>query len=192
MVDETKQLEICKAEVDELVHPANILTIASAEENAVATEYKAKLNLLGKRIKQEKESATKPINEALRRIRSWWDPLEDKVSAEDDRVGVLLLTYKRAVEDEARKKEAQIAARVEKGTMRLDTAEKKIDALPQIQKTTHTTAGQVQFRKIPQMRIVDESLIPDNYWVIDQVSLRRDVIAGVVVPGAEKYYEERV
>lgn len=190
--NDINQVEVYKAKVDELVNPASILTIVSPEENAIATEYKAKLNKLGKEIKIEKESATKPINKALKRIREWWRPIEDRVEAEDRRVAMLLLDYKRRVDEEARKKEAQIAARVEKGTLRLDTAERKFEQIQHVEKTTHTSMGQVQFRKVPQMRIVNEDLIPDKYWVVDLVALRKDVIAGEVVPGAEKYYEERV
>lgn len=190
---ETKEIEVYKSQVSELEKQAIKLPITSPEENAIVIEFKAKLNKLGKEIKAEKEKATKPINEALRKVREWWSPIEKRVEAWETEMGNALLAYKRKVEEEARKKEAQLAARVEKGTMKLETAERKIEEIPQIQKTTHTEAGQVQFRKVPMMRIIDENLIPDKYWVVDLVALRKDVVnEGIIVPGAEKYYEERV
>ena len=189
---ETKELEIYRSQFSELIKQAIKLPIASPEENTQAIEFKAKLNRLGKAVKLEKEKATKPINEALRKVREWWAPLEKAVEVKEDEVSDALLAYKQKIEEEARKKEVQIAARVEKGTLRLDTAERKLDQIQRVEKTTHTVAGQVQFRKIPQMRIINQDLIPDEYWVIDLVALRRDVIAGKVVPGAEKYYEEIV
>ena len=190
--EDTKQIELYEAKVNELVNVANILTITTPEENAIVIECKAKLNTLGKEYKTEKEKATKPINEALRRIRSWWAPLETRIENEDIRLGGMLLTYKHKIEAEVRKQEERIAARVEKGTMRLDTAEKKIDNLPKIQNTTHTAEGQVQFRKIPKMRITNRDLVPDSYWIIDEVRLRQAVVSGIVVPGAQLYFEERV
>ena len=190
---DNKSVEIYKAKTNEYMQKtAGLLPITSLEENAKVIEYKAELKKLGKEVKEEKEKATKPLNEVLKTVREWWSPLEKLIDERESNLEKLLLDYKHKIEDEARKKEAQIAARVEKGTMRLDTAERKLDELPKIQTTTHTAAGQVQFRKIPQMRIINEDLIPDEYWVIDLVKLRKDVIAGMVVPGAEKYYEERV
>lgn len=190
--NEQNTVEVYKGKIAEIVEKSETLTIATQEENNAAIERKAKINKLAKEIKAEKEKATKPLNEALRKVREWWAPLEAAVEAEEKKIGKALLAYKDKVAEETKIEEARIAARVEKGTMKVETAERKIGELEEVKKTTHTEHGQVQFRKVPMMRIVNESLIPDKYWVIDSVSLRRDVIAGVEVPGAEKYYEERV
>ena len=193
MTTDTKAIEVYKAKINEVISKAtSLLTITSPEENATVIESKAALKRLGKEVKTEKEKATKPINEALKKVREWWAPLELSISKEEDRVDGMLLTYKHKVEAENRLKEEKIAARVERGTLKLETAERKLESLEQVQKTNHTQIGDVQFRQVPKMRVVDENLIPDKYWVIDLVSLRRDVVAGMVVPGAEKYYEEIV
>jgi hypothetical protein len=188
----TKEVEVYRNQVSDLEIKANELSITSPEENAIAIEFKAKIDKTGKDIKAKKESITKPINASLRMIRELFAPLESMFENADTIVGNKLLAYKRKVEEETRKKEAQLAARVEKGTMKIETVERKIAELPKIQKTTHTSAGQVQFRKVPMMRIIDEKLIPDKYWVIDMVALRKDVVGGEIVAGAERYYEERV
>lgn len=188
----TKEVEVYRSQLSDLEIKANELSIASPEENAIALEFKAKIDKTGKEIKARKEAITKPINASLRMIRELFAPLEDMFNNADTIVGGKLLAYKRKVEEEVRRKEEQLAARAEKGTMKIETVEKKIAELPKIQKTTHTSSGQVQFRKVPMMRITDEKLIPDKYWVIDMVALRKDVIGGETVPGAEKYYEERV
>jgi len=187
-----QEVQVYENQVTSLQIEAQKLIIASPEENAQAIELKAKLDKTWKGIKAFKESITKPINEALKNARAVFAPIEAKYEEADRLVGKKLLVYKHEVEEETRKKEAQIAARVEKGTMRLDTAEKKLDSLERVEKTTHTAAGQVQFRQIPKMRITDENLIPEKYWIIDLVALRKDVLAGEVVPGAEKFYEEIV
>jgi len=187
-----QEVQVYENQVTSLQIEAQKLIIASPEENAQAIELKAKLDKTWKGIKAFKESITKPINEALKNARAVFAPIEAKYEEADRLVGKKLLAYKHEVEEETRKKEAQIAARVEKGTMRLDTAEKKLDSLERVEKTTHTAAGQVQFRQIPKMRITDENLIPEKYWIIDLVALRKDVLAGEVVPGAEKFYEEIV
>jgi hypothetical protein len=189
-----KAVEVYQAKADELlIKPAESLTITSPEQNVVVTERLAKLKKLGKEIKTEKEKATKPINEALRKVREWWAPLEKAVEDAELKLASSLLVYKRKVEEEARKKEAQIAARVERGTMKLETAERKLDQVQRVEKHTDTSFGRIQFRKVKKVRITDPNLVPDEYWIIDEVALRKAMITeGKQVPGAELYEEESV
>lgn len=191
-MEETKEIVTLKGQVTKLDNQANEIQITTPEENASAMELKAKLKDTGKQIKERKEAITKPINESLKSIRALFAPLEDRFEKADALVGRKLLDYKRKVDEEARAKEAKIAASFEKGNIKAETAERKIEEIQRTEKTVVTDHGKVQFRKIQKVRVVDEKLIPDSYWVIDQVLLRKDVLAGIVVPGAEKYEEEIV
>ena len=189
---EEKQIVVLKGQISKLENQANEITITTPEENALAIELKAKLKDIGKQIKDRKEAITKPLNVALKSARELFAPLEEKYEFAENLVGRKLLDYKRKVDEEARIKEAKIAERVEKGNIKAETAERKIEEIQRVEKTVQTDHGKVQFRKIQKVRVIDENLIPDSYWVIDQVLLRKDVLAGIVVPGAEKYEEEIV
>ncbi len=194
MENETKELGLLKVEVSELEKQAIKSEITTPEQNVLVTALKAKLKEIGKRIKERKEKITKPLNEALRSARSLFAPIEAQYEAADIIVGRKLLDYKQKIEAENMANEAKIAARVEKGTMRLDTAEKKIEAMPQIQKMTNTEHGRVQFRKIKKIRITNENLLPEKYWVIDMVELRKDALNTpyIQIAGCEVYEEETV
>jgi hypothetical protein len=191
---ETKQeLVELKGQISELEIQANAVVIATPEQNVAATNLKARLKEIGKQIKDRKEARTKPLNTALKLVREDYAPIEAMFEAAENIVGRKLLAYKQKVENDARIAAERIAARVEKGTMKIETAEKKMENLPTIQKTVQTAHGQVQFRKIPKLRVIDEALIPDKYWVIDLVALRQDVVVSkMIVPGAERYEEETV
>lgn len=189
---ESKELVTLKSQVSKLDNQAEELSITTPQENGLAIELKAKLKDTGKQIKERKEAITKPLNEALKSTRELFAPLEDKFEKADALVGRKLLDYKRKVDDEARVEEAKIAARFEKGNIKAETAERKIEEIQRVEKTVQTNHGKVQFRKIVKVRVTDEKLIPDSYWVIDQVLLRKDVLAGIVVPGAERFEEETV
>jgi len=192
---EQKELTVYKSQISKLDNQANELNITSPEENLVATELKAKLKEIGKKIKDRKEKITTPLNEALRSARQLFAPLEEQFESAETIVGNKLLAYKKKVDAEIRAKEEKIARDLEAGKIKnMETAERRMDALVEkkIEKTTQTSYGQVQFRKVQKMRITDESLIPKKYWVIDQVLLRKDVLADIVVPGAEKFEEETV
>ena len=189
---ENKELTVLKSQVSQLENQANAVIIATPKENALAIDLKAKLKEIGQTIKARKEEITKPLNAALKSARELFAPIEEQYEIAENIVGRKLLDYKQKVEAEARAMEAKIAARVEKGTMKIETAERKIEQIPTMQKTIKTSFGSVQFRKIKKVRITDLNLIPDQYWVIDEVKLRKDVLAGIVVPGAIMFEEEIV
>jgi len=191
-MDETKEIVTLKGQVTKLNNTANEITITSPEENGSAMELKAKLKDIGNQIKERKEAITKPINDSLKSIRALFAPLETAYETAEALVGRKLLDYKRKTDEEARVKEAKIAASFEKGNIKAETAERKIEQIQRVEKTVQTDHGKVQFRIIQKMRITDLNLVPDSYWIIDEVKLRKDVLAGIVVPGAEKYGEETV
>lgn len=43
----------------------------------------------------------------------------------------------------------------------------------------------IQQRKVKELVIEDENIIPDEYWVLDTVKIRKMLMAGVDVPGAK-------
>lgn len=187
-----QELITLKGQISKLENQANAVIIATPEENALAIDLKAKLKEIGQTIKARKEEITKPLNAALKSARELFAPIEEQYEIAENIVGRKLLDYKQKVEADARAMEAKIAARVEKGTMKIETAERKIEQIPTMQKTIKTSFGSVQFRKIKKVRITDLNLIPDQYWVIDEVKLRKDVLTGIVVPGAIMFEEEIV
>ena len=193
-VTDEKTLELYKAKAEELyIKDAKVLTITTPEQNALVIERKAKLHKLGQEVKTEKEKATIPINAALRKVREWWAPLEKFIADGETVLGTALLSYKRMIEEEARKKEAQIAARVEKGTLKLETAERKLEQVQHVEKHADTQYGRVQFRKFKKVKITNQDLIPDEYWIVDQIKLNEAVLRqGIQVPGTEIIEEERV
>ena len=136
---------------------------------------------------------TKPLNIALKAARELFAPVDAMFENADNIVGRKLLDYKRKIDADAAKQAAKIAADLESGKIKkLETAERRIENLEQVQKTTHTSVGDVQFRKIKKVRITSLDLLPDAYWIVDEVKLRKDVLAGIVVPGAEMFEVETV
>lgn len=211
---ENKELITLKSQVSKLENQANAVTITTPEENALAIDLKAKLKDIGQTIKARKEEITKPLNVALKSARELFAPIEEQYETAENIVGRKLIGYKQKVEAEARMKEKAIADKLEAERIRLakeveagkiteaqaekkldtklEKAEEKMGNLEKVEKTTQTKHGQVQFRKIRKVRITDLNLIPDQYWIIDEVKLRKDVLAGVVIPGAIIFEEEIV
>lgn len=188
---ETKELAPLKAQVSKLESQANSVQIVTAEDNATAIDLVGKLKEAGSLIKNKKESITKPLNESLRNVRELFAPIEKQFAAAESIVKTKLLDYKRKKDAEARAEEAKIAARVEKGTMKLETAEKKIDNIERVDTTTRTEKGhEVQVKKIRKVRIVDATALPREYLIPDEVLIRKDALGGKVIAGVEVYEDE--
>ena len=191
-MNEVKDLAPLKSQISKLEKLANEVQITTQEENESALNLKSKLKEIGKEITTRKEAITKPLNEALKSARDLFRPLEEQYETAENLVGRKLIDYKQKIEAENREKEAKIAARVEKGTMKVETAEKKLEEIKTPEKTVHTDHGAVQFRKIKKVRITDENLIPRKYFVPDNVLIRKDALAGIEIPGVIVIEEEIV
>lgn len=189
---EMTELTPLKVQVSKLENQVNDVTITTQEEYAGAIDLVSKLKDAGSKIKNLKESITKPLNEGLRNARALFAPIEEQFENAERIVKTKLLDYKRKVDEEARAAEAKIAARVEKGTLKLETAEKKIDAIERVENTTQGKVGAIQIRVTKKVRITDANALPREYLVPNDVLIRKDALSGKVIPGVEVYSEESI
>ena len=188
---ETKELAPIRAQVTKLETQAQSVQIVAAEDYESAITLVGKLKETASEIKQKKESITKPLNEALRNARELFAPIEEQFERAEAIVKTKLLDYKRKKDTEAREAEAKIAARVEKGTLKIETAERKLDQVERVETTTKSSSGHsVQVRKVKKVRIVDAAALPREYLIPDDVLIRKDALAGKVIAGVEVYEDE--
>lgn len=190
---DTKELTVLKGQISKLENQAQSVTIETQDDYTGAVDLVSKLKEAGKAIKDKKETITKPLNEALKNARDLFRPIEEQFDSAEAIIKRKLLDYKKKVDEEARAKEAKIAADLESGKIKkIETAEKKMESIERVESTTRGKVGEVQIRKIKKVRITNEILIPREYLVPDQVAIRRDALAGKEIPGVEVYEEESI
>ena len=187
---DTRELVPLKAQVTKFETQASAVTITNDEEYKGTVDLVSRLKETGSKIKNIKESITQPLNEALNNARALFKPIEMQFANAEAIVKTKLLDYKRRIDAEAREAEAKIAARVEKGTMRLDTAEKKLDSIERVDTTTRGKIGEVQVRKVRKVRIVDAAALPREYLIPDEVLIRKDALGGKQIAGVEVWEDE--
>ena len=161
--------------------------INSQEDLTNATVLLSNLNKYLDSIVEYKEKKTKPLNEALRVIRAETKPYEADIQSAIDFIRLKMSLFQTSLIKTKQEAEQAITARVGpgKGNLSVNTAIKKLEALPTVLKEIPTDAGLVQFREKKQLRITDLSLIPDIYWHIDDASILLDLKKGITIPGAE-------
>lgn len=170
---------------------ADALVIKTTSDMEEAVKLLSVTNQVTDRVTTEKEKITKPLNEALKAERARWKPIEDACANAVATIKGKMIVFQRAVEAENAKKEEKIMARVEKGSLRTETAVAKLEALPDAKASVTTDAGMIQWRTVQKLVIEDANAIPREYLDVNEVRIKAALKAGVVVSGA-KMVEERV
>jgi len=194
MIDKNTSVELTplKAQVSKLENRAQEIQINNEEDYRSTADLIAKLKETGSRIKNIKESITKPLNEALRNTRELFAPIESQFTNAESIVKTKILEYKRKIDAEVAKQEAKIAKGVESGRLKIETAEKKLDQIERVENTTKGKIGEVQIRKIKKVRIIDINLLPREYLIPNDTLIRKDALGGKKIEGVEIYEEDVV
>lgn len=152
-------------------------TVCSAEELAEVSDKIKSVKELGEKIKAEKEKFTAPAKAIIDEARTKYDPyIKECQNAE------LVLKQKagKYMTDEAeaiKKQQDAIADKLEAGKIKTETAVKRMEKLPDAPKNITTENSGVQLRKRKVAVIENPELVPDEYWVIDDVRVRKDALA---------------
>lgn len=174
-------------QISPVVVEARELVVADSEGMRRATELLSRLNKFNDSVVEEKEKVTKPLNEALKAERGRWKPVEDVCAEAVSIVRGKMSEYQTAEVKRAREEEAAIAARVGegKGKLKVETAIRKMDAVEKAEDKVNTESGMVKFREDKVLLVTDVSIVPFEYFVLDERKLLADLKAGVKVAGAE-------
>lgn len=197
-MNENINLTPVKRQVTTISNQAGDLLIDSKESLAQATDILSKIKTASKDVKNRKEEITKPLNEALKSARSLFKPLEDDLSTAERCIKDKMLDYANEVEAKAAAEAAKLEKRVEKGTMRTDTAMRKMDEIETVDSQVKGENGSVQFRTVRNIRVVDPQKIPLKYLMNEKVlaaisaAVRTDVLNGTKVDGVEIVEEKQV
>lgn len=161
---------------------ASAMVISTPEQLESAGKALLQIKAIIKFFTEKKESATKPMNEALKAIRSFFAvPLSQGENAEAI-IKEKMNIYHAEEMAKAAKKTEMIEKKVESGKMSFDKAAEKIEAITPA-KTIVSPVGSVQFKKTKEVVVEDESKVPDEYWELDLVKIRKVALAGVNIPG---------
>ncbi len=127
-------------------------------------------------LKERKEEITRPLMNSLASVRDLFRPLETGLAGAKKTIKDKILAYQIESDEKARIEEERINKRVEKGTMRDDTAAGKLQKVEASKVKTNT-------RTVRKLSIIDESLIPRGYMVPDREAITKQLFAGNPVPG---------
>ena len=196
----SKELAPVKERITKAEAYASALVVNSPDDQRGATAALSELNRIGDDVTARKEEITKPLNAALKSTRELFKPLEDGISAATRVIKNKLIAYHDEQAHIAREAAQKLADRVERGTMKPETAARKIDEIVPVAPRVNTDEGALQYKKVPVARITkaiteltDVQIVAHaraGYLVWDEVKARKaalaagtegEVLAGVTV-----------
>ena len=189
-MEQSTEVAVAKQQATKALNAANEINISTQEHYESATDLLSKIKSVGKLIKERKEEITKPLTDALNSARDLFKPIEQSHAEAERIIKGKMVDYQNEQEKIREAEKAKIAARVEKGTLKQETAVKKMAEITTVPTNAQGKFGSVSTRIIKRISIIDASLIPREYCVPDNTLIKEALDAGKEVPGA-KYIEEK-
>lgn len=181
-----KEVAVIEKAIIPLVAEAQGIVIKDEDGMENATAILSRLNKLNDKIEAEEDKITKPLMKALNAERARWKPAKLQYKKAIDYLRDQMSKYQTKKVKAAKEEELKIASRLGsgKGKLSLDVAARKITEIDRPYKRVETDEGMVSFRTDKILKIVDASLIPRKYLVVDEKATLAALIAGQDVPGA--------
>lgn len=149
------------------------VTIDSPEAFNNGRDIYRNIKLLGKRIEESRDRIIAPLKLSIAETKSLFQPLLDKVNARAAELNASLAQYANELERIRVEEQARI-----ENDRRLKNPETIARHLANIEERP---AGTMTVRELV---ILDPEQIPDEFWILDEVAIRKALLAGEVVPGA--------
>lgn len=187
-----KELTIVKTQVTKAVAAAREISVVTGEDAQKATDLLSKIKSVGKMVAEKKAAIIQPINEALRQTRELFAPIELSYNEAERIIKEKILAFHDAEADRKRKEAEKIAKKVEDGKLSFEKGAEKVAAITVQENKIEGARGEVVIRTVKDFEVVDESKVPDQYWVLDTVAIRKDVMKGVEIPGVKVIEKQTV
>lgn len=167
------------------VNALNAIVVTNDEDAERATNVVKEAKEFRLMVEKERDEYVAPAKQIIENAKRVYDPIINQVKVAEQKVRNAIQFY--LVEKEKKRKieEDKIAAKVEVGKLKPETAVRKLENLGESKKSVSTGGATLGIRKTKDIKVVDESLIPKEYWVVDLVKVRKVALAGVEIPGVK-------
>lgn len=165
-------------EVIDRIHDEDMLSCARQQQ--------AHIVALGKEVAARKDAIVRPLNTALKEVRTLFAPVEERLATSLNALKAAMTTYDREVQRRLAQRETALAEAVDEG--RITEAQAAIRVA---RTAARLGAGNLPMRTVRRVVIDDPAKVPQRYWVIDEVLVRKDALDGKLIPGVS-VVEDRI
>lgn len=179
----TDLLPVLTQEADQLQKQVDTFKVIDEDTLSTASDMIRRAKDVAKRIKGDKERFTAPAKAIIDAAKEKYDPLIKLLDGVEAALKNTSQAYMLVRDAKRREDEKKISDKLAAGAIKPETAMKKLDALPQ-DGGARTASSGLRMITRKDVEVFAPAQIPMAYHVIDMVKLRKDVLAGVEVPGA--------
>ena len=195
------------ADIDEYAATADDMLVKSPEHEASAILFLKPLKTFRKSVEDTRKKIVKPIKDLAKDIDAIFKPRLDVIDGIERKIKDKLRNYRtevekaaekerQRVEEQNRKKAERHAAKVEKAIENgKDPSAVAMPVMHDVQepeKTTKTAAGSASYKTVKKFRIIDQRMIPIQYFMLDEKKIGQAVKIGIEIPGIEVYEDKEI
>lgn len=171
-------------------------TVQSDEDVRLATDWLINVRKKRREIEAFFSAPINGLKAEMKKLQIQRDDLIAPLELSERTLTARILSYRHAQTQIAARAQAKLNAAYEKKVERADAKGRDVSLIapPALvvapAKSVQTDAGTVTARTITRHEITDESLIPDEYWIVDEAGVAKAVRAGIGVPGVRIWIDE--
>lgn len=173
----TSTLKIIEQKTDGMDSMLSGFQVIDDEGLNIVVDKIKQIKTLLKFIEQEKDKFVAPAKAIIAEAKEKYDGYINK--CKNAEITLKERAKKFMIEKEAKRieEEKKLASKVESGYMKSETAATKLETLPEIPKTVRTDIGSgLRMSKRRVAIITDPNLIPKEYWIIDEIRVKREAL----------------
>lgn len=191
----TPELQV-QTKAEQFMKDATALQIADDAKHVEVLNTMGVIKALKDKAELDRDLLLNPAEATVKAIKNRWNPgikfLESALATLRGKYNI----YTTKKEDDAKKALEKVDEKIASGAIsRPETIEKKrAEAVAMVRPTVVFGGGATgSNRKVPDFEITDRDKIPDEYWVLDEVKLRKAITKDKIeVPGAKLIYKNSV
>lgn len=191
----TKEIATIDKKVTTLVSKQELqaekLEILKLEDMTRATELLSEVNRMADKLEEERTKLTVPLNATLKEINNRYKPLSTTLKNAVDIIRKKMMDAQKRFDADIEGQKDKLMDRVERGTMRVETAVAKMEDIPDASAKVLTDSGAVQWVTVKKLVIDDATKIPREYLDVNETAVKEALKNGIVVPGA-RMIEEKI
>ncbi len=180
---EVTTIEIVREKVSGMEAMVNATKVTNEKELEAVSDKIKNVKTLGKFIGQEKDKLVAPAKAIIAEAKAKYDPFINECERAEDALKGKAKVFLLEQDRKRREEENAVAKKLEEGKIKLETANRRFEKIPEQVKSATTETSKLQTVKLKVVTVTDPHLVPDEYWMLDLVLINKIAKAGLEIPG---------
>jgi copper chaperone CopZ len=173
-----REIETHLPSISKMEMLATSLVVEDMQNCKTALDLTTDVKALYKAIEEHRKHSIEPMRRMVQAINDCAKALQEQLNKVEFDIKIKLATFQQKEQEKARIAEEAVQKLSE--TLGIEIC------IPDTSKSVRSAKASAFFKEVNTFEIVDESLIPDEYWVVDEKKLQKHIDLGKrEIPGVK-------